>query len=168
MNARQGDLTTGPTPLMHAASQGFVQIVRILLPIADTELLNAHNQNCGQLAAAHGHKAIFQYITAERKIRERKRASELRAEYERVEAIEAADKKVKEDRQKKEQEYRNAMIKKNKEIEKERLRVLAEEEKKNKTKKKKPKKKQKKKKKNTKVSKKKKKNTKKVSKKKKK
>ena len=168
MNARQGDLTTGPTPLMHAASQGFVQIVRILLPIADTELLNAHNQNCGQLAAAHGHKAIFQYITAERKIRERKRASELRAEYERVEAIEAADKKAKEDRQKKEQEYRNAMIKKNKEIEKERLRVLAEEEKKNKTKKKKPKKKQKKKKKNTKVSKKKKKNTKKVSKKKKK
>jgi ankyrin repeat protein len=130
--SRQGDLKTGPTPLMQAAQNGFVQIVKMLLPIVDTEVLNAYHQNAGQIAAANGHKEVFQFIASERKIRQRKIASQLREKYEQEEAIRAAEKKELEDRRKKEQAFKNAMIKKNKEIEKERLRLLAEEEEKRK------------------------------------
>ena len=140
---RQCDEVYGLTPLMLAAAHGHVQIVRELLKIADTEVLDSKNRNAGMIAAANGHKEVFQFISAERKIRERKLAAIRLAEYERVEAIEKAEKAAKEARRQKEQDFKDAALRENRRMAKEKLRLEEEADasRKNKRRKKKKKKK---------------------------
>ena len=114
---RQGDPLTGLTPLMQAAAHGHVQVVRELLKVCNTEALDEQGRNAGQIAAEEGHREVFQFIAAERKVQQRARAAELRVMWEKKEALEEAVRLKELERRQKEAAYRNEMLRKNKEIE---------------------------------------------------
>ena len=127
---RQGDLETGPTPLLQAAAGGHMQILRNLVSRgANLEVQNTNRQTAQMLAGENGHKEIYSWLMAQRKLAQRARARELRLEQEAEEA-KLEEQRIKEmKRLEKEREFRAAAVRANQEMRrKERERLAAEEE----------------------------------------
>ena len=155
---RQGDVETGPTPLLQAAAGGHMQtIIDLVARGADMEVENANRQTAQMLAGENGHKEVFAWLMAQRKLAQRAKAKALRLQQEAEEAAAEEQRKKAAARLEKERAFRAAAVRANQELrKKERERIAeAERKKKENEKKRKKKKKKKKKKKNTKVGKKK-------------